>query len=128
MENSVILVLDEDVRLSCERKLLCKASPYFNAMFSERYVESEKHEIRLHGIGQDAMEKLIVYAESNSSKVWSDLGVDNENVVNILQAAGMLQFEEVRKFCCEYILNDLALSTNNALQILGKIKNILSMI
>ena len=97
-------------------------------MFSERYVESEQQEIRLHDIGKDAMEKLIFYVESNSFKELTDLGVDNENVYSILKAAGMLQFEEVRKFCCEYMLNDLALSINNALQFLGKIQKHIKMI
>ena len=119
-EDSVILELDENVRLSCKRELLCKSSPYFNAMFSERYVESGKQEIRLHEISKEAMETLIRYAESDSTKVSKDLGINDENVINVLIASGMLQFEEVRKFCVEYILDD-TLCLKNALQIYGKI-------
>ena len=122
-DDCVILVLDENVRLSCKRTLLCKSSPYFNAMFSERYVEFDKPEIRLHRISKDAMEILIGYAESNSSKACNNLGINNENAISILEAAGMLQFEEVRKFCAKYILDDV-LDLKNALQIFGKIINL----
>ena len=90
-------------------------------MFSDRYVESEKPEIRLHGINKTVMDILIYYAKANESEDWNDsrFGVNDENVINILQAAGMLQCESIRKVCCEYILNH-TLSVTNALQLFGK--------
>ena len=118
----MVLLLDENVNLSCQRSLLCQSSPYFNAMFSQRYVESEKQEIRLHGITKEAMEKLILFAESKSSLDCNDIGINNDNVIGILQAAGMLQFEEIRKFCSEFILDD-GLGLHNALQIFGNLNH-----
>ena len=89
-------------------------------MFSERYVESKKQEVRLHGINKFAMETLLVYAkEHTSNNLNAKLGVNDDNVITILQAAGMLQFELVRNLCCEYIL-DNTLNLKNALQLLGK--------
>jgi hypothetical protein len=116
----VILNLDENVKLTCKRNLLCESSPYFDAMFSERYVESKKQEVRLHGINKTAMETLLCYAKESSSKDWTTkVGVNNDNVINVLQAAGMLQFESVRNLCCEYILNH-TLTLKTALQLLGR--------
>ena len=112
--------MDENVKVTCKRNLLCESSPYFDAMFSERYVESKKNEVRLHGINQSAMEILICYAKESSSKACNTKdGVNDDNVINVLQAAGMLQFESVRNLCCEYILNH-TLTLKTALQLLGR--------
>ena len=112
--------MDENVKLACKRNLLCESSPYFDAMFSERYVETKKHEVRLHGINKTAMETLLCYVKESSSKDWNNkVGVNNDNVINVLQAAGMLQFEAVRQFCCEYVLNH-TLTLKTALQLLGR--------
>ena len=122
MDEDVVLLLDDNVRLTCERTLLSESSPYFNAMFSERFAESEKQEIRLHGINKDAMSTLILYAKSRDSRDWNDhhLGLNSENVINILQASGMLHFESIRQTCCEYLTKEI-LRLPNALQVLGRL-------
>ena len=119
-ENNVVLLLDDNVQILCDRNILVAASPYFNAMFSERFTESDKREIHLHGISKDAMETLICYAKKSNLEEWciSQLDINSDNVINILQASGMLQFEPVRKFCCKYILMEV-LQISNALQLLG---------
>ena len=119
-ENNVVLLLDDNVQIRCDRNILVAASPYFNAMFSERFTESDKREIHLHGISKGAMETLICYAKKSNLQEWciSQLDINSDNVINILQASGMLQFEPVRKFCCKYILLE-ALQISNALQLLG---------
>ena len=120
-ENNVVLLLDDNVQILCDRNILVAASPYFNAMFSERFTESDKREIQLHGISKGAMETLICYARKRDLNEWciSQLDINSDNVINILQASGMLQFEPVRKFCCKYILMEV-LQMSNALQLLGR--------
>ena len=120
-ENNVVLLLDDNVQILCDRNILVAASPYFNAMFSERFTESDKREIQLHGISKNAMETLICYARKRDLNDWciSQLDINSDNVINILQASGMLQFEPVRKFCCKYILMEV-LQISNALQLLGR--------
>ena len=120
-ENNVVLWLDDNVQILCDRNILVAASPYFNAMFSERFTESDKREIQLHGITKNAMETLICYARKRDLNEWciSQLDINSDNVINILQASGMLQFEPVRKFCCKYILMEV-LQMSNALQLLGR--------
>ena len=120
MNEEITLILDENVRVTCERDLLCKSSPYFNAMFSESFVEAGKQEVRLHGINKDAMETLISFARTQASKDLDDYRVDvnSENAINLLQASGMLHFESVRQMCCEYLLREV-MSLSNVLQVLG---------
>ena len=116
-----MLILDDNIRLTCQRSLLSKSSPYFSAMFTKGFAESNKEEVRLHGISRDTMETLIAYAGAPHSKSWNDrnLGLTEGNVMNMLQASGMLHFDSVRQICCEYLLK--ILSASNALHILGKI-------
>ena len=120
-DSYVVLILDDSVQVTCERHFLSNSSPYFDAMFSERFAESGKHEIQLHGINKNAMETLIFYARTHDSKDWCNtrLNITDDNVIDILQASGMLQFEPVRQFCCEHILTN-TLRLTNALQVLGR--------
>ena len=120
-ENNIVLLLDDSVQIRCDRNILAAASPYFNAMFSERFTESNKREIHLHGISKGAMETLICYARKRDLNEWciNQLDINSDNVINILEASGMLQFEHVRKFCCKYILMEV-LQISNALQLLGR--------
>ena len=111
----VILILDDGTQLACHRQLLSNSSPYFHAMFTRGFAESDKKEVQLHGITKDSMLTLISYAKSPDA---ATLNLSQTNVFNILQASGMLQFESVRQLCCDFLKNIMRIS--NVLQILGK--------
>lgn len=110
-EDDVILKL-EGGRLTCKRKALADASPYFLAMFTKGFAETEKEEISLHGIDFDAMKVLV--AHLNGRNATHELR--ESNVMSVLQAAGMLHFEPIRNICCEFIKG--ILTVKNCLQIL----------
>ena len=104
---------DDEVVLACEggnvasnRQVLSKSSPYFNAMFNKGFAESGQKEIQLHGIDCQAMKIILHKTEV----------LNEQNVFPVLQASGMLHFDEVRARCCTFVHR--ILNPKNALQIL----------
>ena len=112
MSGDEVLLVLEGGRLTCRRSSLSGASPYFLAMFTKGFAETEKQEVSLHGIDYEAMKILVGYLEGRSTK--DDL--KESNVMSVLQAAGMLHFEPVRSICCDFIKS--ILSVKNCLQVL----------
>ena len=104
----VVLVADGD-EIPAHRVVLASLSPYFRAMFTGDMAESKQKVITINGIDVSSLKALIDYAYTAS------LDISEENVQSILPAASVLQFEEVKQACSEFLRRQL--DTDNCLGI-----------
>ena len=102
----VVLIVD-GVQVHAHRIVLSSLSPYFKAMFTGDMAESKQREITINGIDAETLESIIDYAYTANIKITED------NVQLLLPAASILQFEEIRQVCSNFMLHRL--STENCL-------------
>uniref|UniRef100_A0A1B0DHB6 Uncharacterized protein n=1 Tax=Phlebotomus papatasi TaxID=29031 RepID=A0A1B0DHB6_PHLPP len=80
--------------------VLASCSPYFYAMFTG-FEESRQDRITLQGVDFHALQLLIEYVYT------SVVEVTEENVQVLLTAANLLQLNDVRDACCDYLQSQL---------------------
>ncbi len=102
----VVLIVDGE-QIHAHRIVLSSLSPYFKAMFTGDMAESKQREITINGIDADTLESIVDYAYTANIKITED------NVQLLLPAASILQFEEIRQVCSDFMLHRL--STDNCL-------------
>ena len=79
--------------------VLASASPYFEAMFSGNFKESNENEIFLKDVPDMATFDMVlggVYAKA--------LHLDEGNVLAVLRISNLLQFQRIENECWEFIL------------------------
>lgn len=96
----VVLVVGER-RIMAHRLVLAASSPYFHAMFTSELLESRQREVTLKQVDPDAMEMLVDFAYTAS------IEVNEENVQTLLPASSLLQLNNVRIACCEFLKKQL---------------------
>ncbi len=96
----VILEVEGEM-IPCHRVVLASQSAYFRAMFTDDMVESKKTTISINGVEAVSLRSLIDYAYTASIEISED------NVQSILPAASVLQFEEVKRACSQYLKRHL---------------------
>jgi hypothetical protein len=65
---------------------------------SQGFSESDQTEVHIRGpLESSAVEELLCHAKG------MELHLSEENVFSILEASGMLQFEDARKSCCNFL-------------------------
>lgn len=99
METDIVLIVS-GTKLSAKKSLLCQHSPYFLAMFQDHFAEENKSEIELHSVDPTAMEMLINWTNCTSLPRKQ---LSTQEVMDLLQCAGMLQFAEVQSLCVEIL-------------------------
>ena len=96
-----ILLCVENKEIPAHRVILAAACPYFRAMFLGRLAESNQHRVALCDFDAAAIELLVQYAYTGLVEI-------NEcNVQSILYASALLQIDEVKEACCEFLLKAL---------------------
>ncbi len=95
----ILKVGDEEI--PSHRVVLASLSAYFRAMFTGEMAESKKKLVPINGVDSTSLKSLIEYAYTASIKI------SEENVQSILPAASALQFEEVKRACCEFLRRQL---------------------
>ncbi|KAH8413212.1 hypothetical protein KR009_008846 [Drosophila setifemur] len=95
----VILVAD-DVEIHAHRMVLASCSPYFYAMFTS-FEESRQARITLQSVDARALELLIDYVYT------ATVEVNEDNVQVLLTAANLLQLNDVRDACCDFLQTQL---------------------
>lgn len=104
----VVLEVERE-RIPCHRVVLASLSAYFKAMFTGEMAESRKKEITINGVDAASLRSLIEYSYTAS------IDISEDNVQLILPAASVLQFEEVKRACSEFLKRQL--DTENCLGI-----------
>ncbi|XP_048833241.1 kelch-like protein 23 [Brienomyrus brachyistius] len=102
-------VLDTVLQVQTEcflvsRRRLAGMSRYFQAMFYGGGQESSRSHVEIKGVALEQFRVLMHFART------SELPLDRENVLGILEAADFLQLEQARLLCCKFLERELHLS------------------
>ncbi len=95
----VTLVAGEE-EVAAHKNVLAAASPYFYAMFTG-FEESRRDRVELGGVDPGALLALVDYIYT------SEVDVTEENVQTLLTAANLLQLDDVRDGCCDFLQSQL---------------------
>lgn len=88
----------------CNRSRLARSSPYFEAMFNSQMIESQAEIIELKGVCYRSVKALINFVNNGS---FPDV---SEDVLPLLEAAIMYQFDAVRDRCVEYLQSTVTIA------------------
>ena len=104
----VVLEADGET-VAAHRVVLASLSAYFRAMFTQRMAESKQKHITINGVDPATLRSLVEYAYT------ATIDITEDNVQSILSAASVLQFQEVKQACSEFLRRQL--DTDNCLGI-----------
>lgn len=114
-ENDELTLILNEGSFVASKSLLCSSSPYFAAMLKGPFKESQQKQVSIQYVSIEPMQRLVEYysnPRSTKSNInYECLKLSRGNVFETLQAAGMLQFLEVKELCCEYVANVLPLTS-----------------
>ncbi|XP_023135195.2 kelch-like protein 2 [Amphiprion ocellaris] len=96
-----VTIVAEDVEISAHRVVLAAGSPYFHAMFTGEMAESRAKRVRIKEMDGWTLGLLVDYIYT------AEIQVTEDNVQALLPAAGLLQLNEVKKACCEFLSSQL---------------------
>ncbi len=96
------LIAEDGRKFPVHRALLAVTSDYFRAMFSCPMVESKSEEVVLKGIMADGLEPILDYVYAAGP-----LDITFDTVAEIMNAANMLQFQEVFKKCVTFVSTNI---------------------
>uniref|UniRef100_A0A8C8YRK2 Kelch like family member 2 n=1 Tax=Prolemur simus TaxID=1328070 RepID=A0A8C8YRK2_PROSS len=96
-----VTIVAEDVEIAAHRVVLAACSPYFHAMFTGEMSESRAKRVRIKEVDGWTLRMLIDYVYT------AEIQVTEENVQVLLPAAGLLQLQDVKKTCCEFLETQL---------------------
>lgn len=94
----------ESTEFRSHKIVLAASSLYFERMFSSDMTEQNASEIELNGLSAVAIKHLIDFAYS------SELYLNTDTVLEIFEAADMLQFMSARNFCQEFLSDQIDIS------------------
>ncbi|XP_061626474.1 kelch-like protein 2 isoform X3 [Phyllopteryx taeniolatus] len=96
-----VTIVAEDVEIAAHRVVLAAGSPYFHAMFTGEMTESRAKRVRIKEMDGWTLGLLVDYIYT------AEIQVTEENVQALLPAAGLLQLNEVKKACCDFLSSQL---------------------
>lgn len=96
-----VIIRVDDNDFSSHKVVLAATSPYFQAMFTSELSESRQEVITLKEVDPVAIEQLINFMYTGG------IEVGEENVQSLLPAANLLQLNEVRDSCCDFLKDQL---------------------
>lgn len=97
------LVVD-DVRIPAHKSVLCACSPYFKAMFTSCYTESNQSSVVIREVSFSALELLVQYFYT------SEVFITTSNVQELLSASCMFQVTALKEACCEFMQRHLGVT------------------
>ncbi|XP_042254555.1 kelch-like protein 2 [Thunnus albacares] len=96
-----VTIVAEDVEIAAHRVVLAAGSPYFHAMFTGEMAESRAKRVRIKEMDGWTLGLLVDYIYT------AEIQVTEDNVQALLPAAGLLQLNEVKKACCDFLSSQL---------------------
>uniref|UniRef100_A0A6I8NCZ2 Kelch like family member 2 n=1 Tax=Ornithorhynchus anatinus TaxID=9258 RepID=A0A6I8NCZ2_ORNAN len=96
-----VTIVAEDMEIAAHRVVLAACSPYFHAMFTGEMSESRAKRVRIKEVDGWTLKMLIDYVYT------AEIHVTEENVQVLLPAAGLLQLQDVKKTCCDFLESQL---------------------
>ncbi|XP_056417211.1 kelch-like protein 2 isoform X3 [Hyla sarda] len=96
-----VTIVAEDVEITAHKVVLAACSPYFHAMFTGEMSESRAKRVRIKEVDGWTLKLLVDYVYT------AEIKVTEENVQVLLPAASLLQLQDVRKTCCEFLESQL---------------------
>ncbi|KAL4085413.1 hypothetical protein QTP88_027272 [Uroleucon formosanum] len=94
------LKTEDNKIINAHKVVLSAASPYFNAMFTH-FAEKNHELVLMRQIDSAALQLLVDFIYSG------DIIVTKKNVQDLLAAANILQLQEVKKACCDFLQSQL---------------------
>lgn len=89
----------------CHRAILACNSPYFQAMFTNDFLEKVKGIVTLEGMNPVIVAQIIEFSYT------SQLTINTSNAQELLEAASHLQYQSIVKACCLFLKKHLNPST-----------------
>eukprot|EP00092_Neocalanus_flemingeri_P036593 GFUD01039843.1.p1 GENE.GFUD01039843.1~~GFUD01039843.1.p1 ORF type:complete len:598 (+),score=146.62 GFUD01039843.1:42-1835(+) len=99
MEDDILLIVG-GTKHRANKSLLCQHSPYFLAMFQDHFMEENKTQIELHSVDPKSIKILIDWSSCTTLPLNH---LSTQEVMDLLQSAGMLQFSSVQNICVEIL-------------------------
>ncbi|XP_033871793.1 kelch-like protein 2 [Acipenser ruthenus] len=96
-----VTIVAEDVEFAAHRVVLAACSPYFHAMFTGEMSESRAKRVRIKEMDGWTLGMLIDYVYT------AEIRVTEENVQVLLPASSLLQLQDVKRACCEFLESQL---------------------
>lgn len=93
----VVLLGNDGTRISAHRNILAAASPYFMAMFSGHFPESEQPEIYLPEIDTLCLKLVVEFIYTGL------VDINDEYVQQLMQTASFLQLDHLSDMCGEHM-------------------------
>lgn len=90
-----------DKKIKAHRLILAAFSDYFSAMFTGDLSETTQYTVNLTDLNPLAVESLIKYAYT------AEIEIRVDNVENLLSASCILQVDEVKQACSEFMCHQL---------------------
>lgn len=97
----VMLVTTDQEEFPCHKTVLASSSSYFHAMFNMEFEESRQKRIIIQEVDPKALRLLLDYVYT------SEIKVNEQNVQILLPAANLLQINDVKEACCDFLVTQL---------------------
>ena len=96
-----ITLVAGEKRIKAHKVVISSLCDYFSVMFTGDLTETQQDVVTLNNIDPDALEGLVRYAYT------SDLEIRVDNVESLLASSSILQIQNVRDACCDFMKSQL---------------------
>ncbi|CAK8683048.1 unnamed protein product [Clavelina lepadiformis] len=104
-----------DVSFPAHRMVLSCLCKYFEAMFETEMREKHEDIVHIHGVTPNAMKLILDFLYMGS------IEIVKENVYDLLSASNLMQIDEIKTFCLEFLENSLSVDTCLAISYLFRL-------
>ncbi|XP_053098461.1 kelch-like protein 38 isoform X3 [Hemicordylus capensis] len=96
-----VVLSTSDIEIPCHRNVLASSSPYFKAMFCNKFKESCQEKVSLQGIDSGILHCIIMYVYTG------EILITEDNVLYLMETASMLQYVRLFEACSAYLQDQL---------------------